>query len=100
MPTISFFYGIVIQMFWREHSPPHIHASYQGFEALVAIETGEIIGGQLPAGARRIIRPWVLRHQAELMENWERGVQRLPLDRKSTRLNSSHIPLSRMPSSA
>ena len=24
----------------------------------------------------------------------------LPLDRKSTRLNSSHIPLSRMPSSA
>src|ERR1051326_6155211 len=28
------------------------------------------------------------------------GEQRLSLDRKSTRLNSSHIPLSRMPSSA
>ena len=29
------------------------------------------------------------------------GVERVfPLDRKSTRLNSSHIPLSRMPSSA
>mgnify|MGYP003349557389 CR=1 FL=1 len=26
--------------------------------------------------------------------------EELPLDRKSTRLNSSHIPLSRMPSSA
>lgn len=22
MPTISAFYGIVIQMFWREHNPP------------------------------------------------------------------------------
>ena len=28
------------------------------------------------------------------------GVARRALDRKSTRLNSSHIPLSRMPSSA
>ena len=28
------------------------------------------------------------------------GEGRKPIDRKSTRLNSSHIPLSRMPSSA
>jgi hypothetical protein len=26
MPTISVFYGIVIQMFWRDHAPPHFHA--------------------------------------------------------------------------
>jgi hypothetical protein len=26
MPTISIFYGIVIQMFWSEHAPPHFHA--------------------------------------------------------------------------
>ena len=30
----------------------------------------------------------------------ERGIGQLLIDRKSTRLNSSHIPLSRMPSSA
>ena len=30
----------------------------------------------------------------------DRGTQKVALDRKSTRLNSSHIPLSRMPSSA
>jgi hypothetical protein len=28
MPKISVFYGIVIQMFWREHPPPHFHALY------------------------------------------------------------------------
>jgi hypothetical protein len=28
MPTISQFFGIVVQMFWREHSPPHFHAMY------------------------------------------------------------------------
>jgi len=26
MPTISVFYGIVIQMFWNDHAPPHFHA--------------------------------------------------------------------------
>lgn len=26
MPTISVFYGIVIEMYWREHGPPHFHA--------------------------------------------------------------------------
>jgi hypothetical protein len=28
MPTISFFYGIAIQMFWNDHAPPHFHARY------------------------------------------------------------------------
>ena len=39
----------------------------------------------------------------ELQESSSLGLQELPKpqeDRKSTRLNSSHIPLSRMPSSA
>jgi hypothetical protein len=26
MPTISIFFGLVVQMFWREHAPPHFHA--------------------------------------------------------------------------
>lgn len=28
MPTICQFYGIMIQMFWNEHAPPHFHATY------------------------------------------------------------------------
>jgi len=28
MPTISAFYGILIQMFWGDHAPPHFHALY------------------------------------------------------------------------
>jgi hypothetical protein len=26
MPTISSFYGILIQIFWRDHGPPHFRA--------------------------------------------------------------------------
>ena len=36
----------------------------------------------------------------EQLLNFRDGRRILPIDRKSTRLNSSHIPLSRMPSSA
>jgi hypothetical protein len=28
VPTISAFYGILIQMFWRDHALPHFHALY------------------------------------------------------------------------
>jgi len=29
MPEISRFYGIAITMNYREHNPPHFHATYQ-----------------------------------------------------------------------
>ena len=47
MPTISSFYGILIQLFWREHGPPHFHALYAEHEEQIAIHTLEIIEGSL-----------------------------------------------------
>jgi Domain of unknown function (DUF4160) len=73
MPTISIFYGIIVQMYWRDHNPPHIHVWYQGDEAIVSIETGEVIGGRLPRTGANIIREWVGLRRQELLLNWERG---------------------------
>jgi len=36
MPIISQFYGIVIAMYWNDHSPPHFHAKYGEQEIIVA----------------------------------------------------------------
>ncbi len=80
MPTISLFFGIVVQMYWRDHAPPHFHAYYQGHEALIGIETGDIIAGSLPPAVRRLLKDWALRHSPELMANWERGKLRLPFE--------------------
>jgi hypothetical protein len=80
MPVISLFFGIVIRMYFDDHPPPHFHAAYQGFEAFVRIEDGEIAHGSLPRKAARIVRQWALDHQAELMANWQRGVDLLPLE--------------------
>ena len=51
MPTISAFYGIVIQMFWSDHPPPHFHALYAEHEAVVDIWTLEVVEGALPRRA-------------------------------------------------
>lgn len=80
MPVISLFFGIVIRMYFDDHPPPHFHASYQGYEAFVRIEDGEITQGSLPRKAARIVRQWALDHRAELMANWARGIALEPLE--------------------
>lgn len=70
MPTISTFFGIVIQMFWREHSPPHFHALYGEHEALIDIRTMEVIAGELPRRALALTIEWAVEHRNELMEDW------------------------------
>ena len=56
MPIVSIFFGIVIRMFHNEHAPPHFHASYQGFEALIVIADGSVLAGSLPRKALRIVQ--------------------------------------------
>ena len=80
MPIISIFFGIVIRMFHGDHAPPHFHASYQGFEALIAVEDGRVLAGALPKRALRIVQEWGAAHRGELLENWQRGVDLLPME--------------------
>jgi hypothetical protein len=81
MPTISMFYGIAIRMYFNDHPPPHFTAEYQGHEANVSIRTGKVIAGRLPKTAARIVRAWALRHQDELMANWNRARNEQTLER-------------------
>ena len=70
MPAISTFFGIVIMMYWREHGPAHFHARYGEFEAIIAIETLEILRGTLPRRALALVLEWTTEHRLELMEDW------------------------------
>jgi hypothetical protein len=75
VPRISEFYGIVIEMYYGDHVPPHFHARYGGDSAKVAIASGEVIAGSLPGRALRLVREWIEAHRAELETNWERAVR-------------------------
>lgn len=71
MPTISIFYGILIQMFWDEHAPPNFHATYGEFKASVDIRGLRICDGALPRRAAQLVLDWAELHQAELLEDWD-----------------------------
>jgi hypothetical protein len=71
MPTISNFYGIMIQMFWNDHAPPHFHALYAEHEVIVDIRTLEIMRGKMPRRALALILEWAAQHRQELMEDWK-----------------------------
>lgn len=48
MPVFDIFDGIVISVFSRDHLPPHCHAKYAEYEALIDIRTLAVIAGHLP----------------------------------------------------
>ncbi|EOZ93260.1 hypothetical protein A33Q_3850 [Indibacter alkaliphilus LW1] len=82
MPEISRFYGIVIYMFAKDHNPPHFHAKYGEYKGIFNIKTGELIEGELPKRALRLIEDWVELRKEELMANWETAQTDFPELRK------------------
>ncbi|MGK5087211.1 DUF4160 domain-containing protein [Bdellovibrionota bacterium FG-2] len=70
MLTISQFYGIVIQMFYDDHNPPHFHAVYGEFEILVAISPIRILEGNIPGRVKSMVLEWAALHQTELLQDW------------------------------
>lgn len=81
MPDISRFYGIIIRMFYRENSPPHFHATYQGMDAEFDFDGNLIIGNLKSKNAKHLIREWALLHKEELMDNWQNGLNRIEFNK-------------------
>lgn len=74
VPEISRFYGIVIRMYLRgEHPPPHFHVQYGEYRASVSIDDFELIDGELPPRAVKLVREWGTLHEQELRDNWDRA---------------------------
>lgn len=77
MPVISMFYGIIVRMYNfdnQKHHKPHIHVEYQDFEAVVEIETAEILQCKLPGRAVKLLTAWMEIHKDELMANWRLAI--------------------------
>ena len=73
MPEIARFYGIVIQMYFGDHPPPHFHAIYGGHKAVIDIETLALIEGELPPRALGLVIEWATIHQQELRQAFQKA---------------------------
>jgi hypothetical protein len=71
MPTIAYFLGITVRMYFNDHAPPHFHVRYQGFRARVLISSGEVIDGHVPPTVARLVREWTNLRRDALSRNWE-----------------------------
>lgn len=74
MPVIARFYGIVIKMYFSqsEHGIPHFHVIYGEFNAVYAIESLEMLEGDLPVRASRLVKEWAEAYKRELLDMWTR----------------------------
>lgn len=81
MPTLTESQGIryVMNLWGKEHNPPHIHAISDDFVAPFSIATGEIMDGYFPARGKRLVKEYIEFYRKELEEIWETGnYHRLP----------------------
>ena len=81
MPVISRFYGMTVKMFFlaSEHNPPHIHVVYGEYIGLIDIRNSEMLQGDLPSKALKIVQEWTTINRDALLKMWEtQDIQPLP----------------------
>ena len=71
MPVIARFYGILIKMYFREHGIAHFHALYGEYNGVFDLATLEMMEGDLPVRAQRLIREWAEPYREEMQRMWE-----------------------------
>ena len=71
MPEISRFYGIIIKLFFADHQPPHFHVVYGEFNGIFNIDTLNMIEGDLPSRAKKMVVEWATVYQKDLIDIWE-----------------------------
>lgn len=79
MPVITRFYGIVIKMYFNDHLPPHFHAIYNEYNGVFDLNTLELLEGDLPNRALKLINDWASEYKDELIKIWDTQVfKKLP----------------------
>ncbi len=51
--------GIKISIYFKEHLPPHFHATYAEDEVLIEIRTGKIFEGWIPSNKLKVVQKWL-----------------------------------------
>ncbi len=74
MPTIHTINSIKIDLYSREHLPPHFHALYAEYEILIVIKTLKTYEGEFPIKQYNQVIKWASdkRVQENLLENFYR----------------------------
>jgi Domain of unknown function (DUF4160) len=75
MPEVARIDGIRIMFYNDEHPPPHFHAQYGEYFALIGLDDLEIIAGWLPKAQYRKVRQWAEPRGVALRLAWNLSQQ-------------------------
>ena len=84
MPILSMFYGIVVYMYFydvQRHHTPHFHVEYAEFTVVIAIDSGDVLEGDLPRNKMKLVQAWLEIHREEIMADWSLAVRGLPVQK-------------------
>ena len=70
MPIVATFDGIKIMFYNDEHPPPHFHAKYAEHEAMIDIESPDVLEGLLPLPKLRKVKAWAAERRQALLFTW------------------------------
>ncbi len=72
MPTVKLFGDCAIQMYPRDHAPPHFHVVFSdGSRCAVAIENLAVIAGRVPERRLRLALQWAAVNREALQAKWK-----------------------------
>ena len=71
MPTLKIIDSIKIDVYSREHPPPHFHAIYAKYEELIIIESLETYAGKFPNAQRKKVIDWAIDKREFLGKNFK-----------------------------
>jgi hypothetical protein len=67
MPTIKIIDNVKIDLYSREHPPPHFHVKYAEHEELIEILTFKTYAGYVPKMQRKKVIAWAKDHTDYLL---------------------------------
>lgn len=68
MPTIKIIDSIKVDMYSREHPPPHFHILFAEYEELIEIESLKTYISYVPKKQRRKVTDWAMNNKNYLLE--------------------------------
>jgi hypothetical protein len=72
MPTVAVIFGLVIQLYYGDHDPPHIHVRGPDFRCKIELDGLTVleVRGKLRSRDLARVRAWMSRHRRELAHAW------------------------------
>ncbi|MGH6923985.1 MAG: DUF4160 domain-containing protein [Propylenella sp.] len=71
IPTIAIVSGVRIIIYPKDHLPPHLHAKFAEYEAMISILTGDVLEGSLPRPKLSAVQEWLTGRREHVAYVWD-----------------------------